>query len=167
MTLGQFIEHMGNNAFYPLFYFFILPVAALLANFMAKGEGHLSPWCIFYSVLIYLSVIPGIFSILLNLYHMFFEKRSIYDMNMMVDVLPVISMVLTLFLIKKNVDFKEIPGFGKLTGFVGSIAGLMLVFFVLEKMHLIVFSYLPIQWLVIALVVAFIAIRLFTKKAFT
>lgn len=88
-------------------------------------------------------------------------------MNMMVDVLPLLSMILTLFLIKKNVDFKEIPGFGKLTGFVGSIAGLMLVFFVLEKMHLIVFSYLPIQWLVIALVVAFIAIRLFTKKAFT
>lgn len=158
---------MGNNPFYPLFFFFILPVAALLARFMAKGDGHLSPWCIFYSALIYLSVIPGIFAILLNFYHMLFEKRSIYSMNIMVDVLPIVSMILTLFLIKKNVDFKDIPGFGKMTSFLGTLAGLMFLFFILEKMHLIVFSYLPIQWMVIALVVAFVAIRLFTKKAFT
>ncbi len=167
MTLGEFISYLGNNPFYPLFFFFILPVAALLARYMAKGEGHLSPWCIYYSALIYLSVIPGIFAILLNIYHMLFEKRSIYEMNIMVDVLPILSMLLTLFLIKKNVDFKEIPGFGKLTGFVGSIAGLMLVFFVLDKMHLIVFSYLPIQWLAITLVVAFFVIRLVTKKVLT
>ncbi len=166
MTLGEFISHMGSNPFYPLFFFFIVPVAALLGNIMAKNEGHLNPWCIYYSTLIYLSVIPGIFAILLNLYHMFFEKRSIYDMNMMVDVLPILSMLLTLFLIKKNVDFKDIPGFGKLTGFVGTIAGIMLVFFVLNKMHLIVFSSLPIQWLALLLVVAFFAIRFVTKKAF-
>ena len=158
---------MGSNPFYPLFFFFIVPVAALLGNIMAKGEGHLNPWCIYYSALIYLSVIPGIFAILLNLYHMFFEKRSIYDMNMMVDVLPIVSMMLTLFLIKKNVDFKDIPGFGKLTGFVGTIAGLMLIFFVLDKMHLIVFSYLPIQWLALVLVVAFFVIRFVTKKVFS
>jgi len=124
MTLGEFIQHLGDNPFYPLFYFFILPIAALLGNFMAKGEGHLSPWCI------------------------------------------ILSMLLTLFLIKKNVDFKDIPGFGKLTGFVGTIAGLMLIFFVLDKMHLIVFSYLPIQWLAIVLVVAFFVIRFVTKKVF-
>jgi len=167
MTLGEFIQHLGDNPFYPVFYFFILPIAALLGNIMAKKEGHLSPWCIYYSVLIYLSVIPGIFAILLNIYHVLFEKRSIYNMNIMIDVLPIVSMIITLFLIKKNVDFKDIPGFGKMTGFLGTLGGLMLIFFVLDKMHLLVFSYLPIHWLVIALVVAFFAIRIFTKKAFT
>ena len=166
MTLGEFVQHLGDNPFYPLFYFFIIPVAALLGNFMAKGEGHLSPWCVFYSVLIYMAVIPGVFSILLNFYHMLFEKRSIYNMNLMVDILPILSMCLTLFLIKKNVDFKDIPGFGKMTGFLGTIAGLMLIFFVLDKMHMIVFSYLPIQWLLLALVIAFLVIRFVTKKAF-
>ena len=67
MTLGEFINFMGENSFYPLFYFFILPVAALIAAFMAKGEGHLNPWNVFYSVLVYMTVIPGIFAILLNL----------------------------------------------------------------------------------------------------
>lgn len=167
MTLGEFIGYLGDNPFYPVFFFCILPIAALLASFMAKGEGHESPWCIFYSVLIYLSVIPGVFAILLLLFHMLFEKRSIYSMNVMVEILPILSMILTLFLIKKNVDFKDIPGFGKMTGMLGTIAGLMLVFFVLDKMRLFVFSYLPIHYLVIALVVAFVAIRLFTKKAFS
>ena len=157
---------MGANPFYPIFYFLILPIAALLGNIMAKGEGHLSPWCIFYSFLIYLSVIPGIFAILLNVYHIFFEKRSIYNMNMMIEVLPIASMVLSLFLIKKNVDYKDIPGFGKMTGFLGTIGGLMLVFFVLDKMRLLVFSYLPIHWLIIALVGLFLLIRIGTKKLF-
>ncbi len=166
MTLGEFINFMGENSFYPLFYFFILPVAALIAAFMAKGEGHLNPWNVFYSVLVYMTVIPGIFAILLNLYHLFFEKRSIYNMNMMIEVLPVISMILTLFLIKKNVNYNDIPGFGKLTGLLGTIGGVMLIFFVLDKMRLLVFSYLPIQYLVIALVVMFVAIRFLTKRVF-
>ncbi len=166
MSLGEFIGYMGNNPAFALFFFFIIPIAALLGNFMAKGEGHESPWCIYYSVLIYLAVIPGIFAILLNLYHMFFEKRSIYDMNVMMEILPVLSMILTLFLIKKNVDFKDIPGFGKMTGFLGTIAGLMLLFFILEKSHLIVFSYLPFQWLILILVVLFLAIRFGTKYMF-
>jgi len=166
MTLGEFISFMGANPFYPIFFFFIMPIAALLAKYMAKGEGHLSPWCIFYSVLIYLAVIPGIFSILLNLYHILFEKRSIYDMNVLVQVLPILSMLLTLYLVKKNVDFKDIPGFGKMTSFLGTLAGLMFLFFILEKMHLIVFSYLSVQWLIGLLVVAFIAIRYGTKKIF-
>ena len=157
---------MGANPFYPVFFFLILPIAALLGNIMAKGEGHLNPWCFYYTFLVYLSVIPGIFAILLNAYHIFFEKRSIYNMNLMVEALPIVSMVFTLFLIKRNVDYKDIPGFGKMTGFLGTIGGLMLIFFILDKMRLFVFSYLPIQWLVLILVGLFLLIRFGTRKLF-
>lgn len=167
MTLGELISYFGDNPFYPVFFFCILPFSALLANYMAKGEGHESPWCIFYSVLIYLSVIPGIFAILLNLYHMMFEKRSIYNMNMMVDVLPIVSMVVTLFLIKKNVPFSAIPGFGKMTGFLSLIACVMVLFFFIEKTNLFIFSSLPFIWIIIILVVIFAAIRMGTKKMFS
>lgn len=167
MTLGEFINYLGDNPFYPVFFFCILPVAAFLASIMAKGEGHESPWCIFYSVLIYLSVIPGVFAILLLLFHMLFEKRSIYNMNVMVEILPIISMVITLFLIKKNVNFSDIPGFGKMTGLLSTIAGIMVIFFFLDKMHLLVFSYLPIHWMVLALIGIFVLIRVATKKAFS
>lgn len=167
MTLGELISTLGTNPFYPLFFFCILPIAALLANVMSKGEGHISPWCLFYSGLIYLSVIPGIFSILLNLYHFMFEKRSIYNMNILIDVLPIISMVITLFLIKRNVPFSSIPGFGKMTGFLSLIACVMVLFFFVEKTNLFIFSSLPFVWILIILVVIFVAIRLGTKRLFT
>ena len=167
MTLGEFISYLGDNPYYPLFFFFILPIAALLGNYMAKGEGHETPWCVYYSVLIYLVVVPGIFAILLNLYHILFEKRSIYEVNVMVEILPVLSMVLTLFVIKKNVSFDDIPGFGKMTSFLSLVTILMLAFFLLEKTHLIVFSYLPFQYVLLILAVVFFVIRLGTKKLFS
>lgn len=167
MTLGELISQVGNNSFYPIFYFLILPFSALLGNFMAKGEGHESPWCFFYTVLIYLSVIPGIFAILLNLYHMMFEKRSIYETNIMTDILPIISMFVTLILIKRNVPFSAIPGFGKMTGFLSIIACVMVLFFFIEKTNLFIFSALPFIWIIVILVVIFAAIRLGTKKMFS
>lgn len=167
MTLGELINTLGSNPFYPLFFFCILPIAALLANVMAKGEGHISPWCLFYSGLIYLSVIPGIFSLLLNLYHFMFEKRSIYNMNLIVDVLPIVSMVITLLLIKRNVPFSAIPGFGKMTGFLSLIACVMVLFFFIEKTNLFIFSSLPFIWILVILVLIFVAIRFGTKKIFS
>jgi len=167
MTLGELISQVGNNSFYPIFYFLILPFSALLGNFMAKGEGHESPWCFFYTVLIYLSVIPGIFAILLNLYHMMFEKRSIYETNIMTDILPIISMFVTLILIKRNVPFSAIPGFGKMTGFLSIIACVMVLFFFIEKTNLFIFSALPFIWIIVILVLIFAAIRLGTKKMFS
>lgn len=167
MTLGELIGHLGDNSFYPIFYFLILPFSALLGNFMAKGEGHESPWCFFYTVLIYLSVIPGIFAILLNLYHMMFEKRSIYQMNIMIDILPIVSMIITLILIKRNVPFSAIPGFGKMTGFLSIVACIMVLFFFIEKTNLFIFSALPFIWIIVILIVIFAAISLGTKKLFS
>lgn len=167
MTLGELINTLGNNSFYPLFLFLILPFSALLGNIMGKGEGHVSPWCYFYTVLIYLSVIPGIFSILLNLFHLMFEKRSIYHTNLLTDVLPIASMIVTLILIKRNVQFSAIPGFGKMTGFLSIIACLMVLFFFIEKTNLFIFSALPFVWIIVILVIIFAVIRIGTKKIFS
>lgn len=166
MTLGDLIEYWGQNPYYPTFYFFALPIAAFLALKLGKGEGHLSPWCNFYTVLIYLSVIPGIFSLLLNFYHILFEKTSVYNTNILTQVLPIMSMVLTLFLIKKNVEFEQIPGFGKITGFVSMMAGIMVIFFFINKTRLLVFSYVPFIWIIVLLIVVFLIVRYGTKAIF-
>ena len=166
MTLGEFIGYLGNNPVYAFVIFFLLPFAAFLGNIMAKGEGEESPWCIYYSALIYLTVIPGIFAILLNIYHVLIEKGSLYEMNLMVQILPIVSMIVTLVLIKKNVAFHKIPGFGSMTTFLSTMTGLMVLFYIVEKSHLIVFSYLPFHWLIIMLVVLFLVIRYGTKLVF-
>ena len=166
MTLGELIGFLESNPYYVFFYFIAIPLAAFLANQLGKGEGHLNPWCSFYAVLIYLSVIPGVFSILLNLYHILFESRSIYDMNIMTQVIPIISMAASLYLIRKNVDFDQIPGFGKISAFTGSIAGIMVLFFLLDKSRLIAFTYIPFFLLILILILIYLLFRYGSKFLF-
>lgn len=166
MTLGDVLNHIADNPFYIIYYFSAIPLGAFLANTFGKGEGHLNPWCLFYSVLIYLVAIPGIFSIILNLYHILFENHSVYELKLFVQVLPIVSMALTFYLIRKNVDFKEIPGFGKLINLLGLIAAIMVILFILEKLRILVFTYIPIIWFLVALILLFVGIRLGTKKLF-
>lgn len=166
MTFGQFLNYLNENPYFIVFYFLAIPLTAFLINIMGKGEGHKSPWCKIYTALIYMVVIPGIFSITLNLYHMLFEQQSIYDANIIAQILPIVSMVLTLYLIKRNVDFNKIPGFGKLTSFLGTVAAVMLILFVLNKMHLIAFTYIKFHYIVIMLIALFVALRYGTKLLF-
>jgi len=166
MTFGDFLQYINDNPYFIVFYFLAIPFTAFLINIMGKGEGEKSPWCGIYASLIYMVTIPGIFSILLNLYHMLFEKQSIYDANIIAQVLPIISMVVTIFLIKQNVEFKLIPGFGKLTSFLGTVTAVMLILFLINKTHLIAFTYVKFHYIIIMLVVLFVALRYGTRLLF-
>lgn len=162
------IGFLEARPYYVIFYFFAIPFAAFLSNILGKGEGQLNPWCSFYAALIYLSVIPGVFAILLNLYHILFENTSIYDVNIMVQLVPILSMFLSLYIIKKNVEFSQIPGFGKITAFASSIAAIMVLLFILDKARILIFSYIP--FVILFLIVAGIYLlvrygyRFFIKK---
>jgi len=166
MTLGDFFSAVNSNPYYIVFYFLAIPFAAFLGNIFAKGEGHQNPWCVFYASLIYMVAIPGIFSLILNIYHMLFENISIYDANIFSQILPIISMAVTFILIKQNVDFDQIPGFGKLTGFISTVTAVMLIMFILNKMHLIAFTYVKFHYIILMLVGLFILIRYGTRFLF-
>ncbi len=159
MTLRECIALLGENGAYVVFYFLMMPVIALIAGFMGKGEGHESPWKYFYSTLIYAVCIPGIFAITLSVYLFLFERISIFDSNIYTQILPVISMLGTLFIIRQNVSFDDIPGFGKISGLTMMIASTILIMWFVDKTHIIVFSYLPISTLLIIFLVLLFVIR--------
>ncbi len=167
MTFGDFLSLLNTNPYYIVFYFLVIPIAALLINLVAKGEGHMSPWCGIYSGLIYMVTVPGIFSILLNVYHMLFEKQSIYDANIISQILPIVSMFVTLYIIRRNVDFKQIPGFGRMTSFLGTVTAVMLILFILNKTHLIAFTYIKFHYILLMLVAMFVIIRFGAKRLFS
>lgn len=143
MTLQEFFNLLADNPFWIVSYFLLIPFTALLAGILGKGEGHLDPWTYLYSTLIYLVCIPGIFAVTLSVYLFVFERRSIMQTDMYTQVLPILSMMATLFLIRKNVDLKHIPGFDKITGLMMMMFGLFAIFWVLDKTHIWVVSYLP------------------------
>jgi len=149
----------GRNPGLLLGFFVGIPLIALLALVFAKKEGHLSPWKYLYAVLIYLVCLPGIFAITLSIYLFLFERRSIMDTNMITQVLPILSMIFTIIIIKKSVNLDAVPGFGKLSGLITIISVLMILMWIIDKTHIYSITFMPFWVVVVILVVGFLLIR--------
>ena len=159
MTLQDFFHLLGQNPSYVLIYFSAIPLIALLANFMGKGEGHLSPWTYLYSALIYAVCIPGIFAFALNIYLFLFERRSILESDIFSQILPIFSMIGTLLIIRQNAPFSAIPGFDKLSGLIMMISATFAFMWFLDRTHIYVISYLPFWQVILIFIGLFVAVR--------
>lgn len=153
MTLREFFQLLALNPEILIFFFIACPLTALLSSWLGKGEGHLSPWKYMYSVLVYLICIPGIFSVTLNIYLFLFERQSVFDMDIWTQILPIISMILTLLLIRKNVSFDQIPGFGKIHGLMLMIGAILVLMWLIDRTHIIAISFIPFYQVIIAFLV--------------
>ena len=143
MTLQEFFNLLSENPIWILAYFILIPFTAMLAGIIGKGEGHLDPWRHLYATLIYLVCVPGIFAVTLSVYVFIFERRSIFETDIYTQILPILSMVATLLLIRRNVSLDLIPGFDKITGLIMMIAATFAFMWVLDKTHIWVVSFLP------------------------
>ena len=93
------------------------PVVAWLAGQMHdRGQGGAGPWKYLYTVLVYLACVPGMFAGVLTAYTLFFSRENLLDTSLLVYFLPIVSMIVTLVFIRKNVAFDEVPGFDRLSG---------------------------------------------------
>lgn len=149
MTLGDFFKICSENPGFLIFFMIAVPLTAVLAWLLGKGEGHISPWKYLYSVLVYLTCIPGIFAITLSFYLFLFERRSILDMNVYTQILPVISMIITLTLIKRNVSLDDVPGFGKLSGLLMMITAIIVLLWILDRTRIFAITIVPFIWVVV------------------
>jgi hypothetical protein len=164
MTLGEFFELCGDNPAFLLGFFTLVPLVALLALFFSNGQGHLSPWKYLYSVLIYLVAIPGIFAVTLSVYLFLFERRSIMDTNIYTQALPIISMLATFILVRKQVDLDLVPGFGKLSGLVTILSVLIVLMWIIDKTHIYSITFMPFYVVILILVGGFLLIRMGLKR---
>ncbi len=159
MTLGQFFTTVSEQPYIVMFYFFALPFTAFLAGMLGKGEGEYAPWNYLYTVLVYLACIPGIFALTLNVYLFLFERQPIMDMNLFTQVLPVVCMMLTLWLIKNNVSLGAIPGFDKIGNLMFIITVLICMMWILEKTHIFVFTFMPFYQFVLVFIAFLVLLR--------
>lgn len=168
MTLQDFFKLLGENPNYVLTYFGLIVLTALLAGILGKGEGHLSPWRYLYAALIYLVCIPGIFAVTLNIYLFLFERnqRSILEYDILSQIVPILSMILTLFIIGRNVSFRAIPGFDKISGLMTMIAATFAFMWFLDRTHIYVFSYVPFWQAILIFLGLFLIIRLTWTRMF-
>lgn len=164
MTLFELFELFADNPSLILGYFLLIPFTAFLALILGRQEGHLSPWKYLYSILVYLVSIPGLFAVILNIYLFLFERRPILETDVYSQILPIFSMVGTLLLIKANVDLDKIPGFDKLTAFLMIVSIVMGIMWILDKTHIIAFTYIPFYYVILILIALIAMIRIGWKK---
>ena len=123
MTLRQLLEWFSQYPWVLAGLLLIPPLLVLILGFMhGRRRGGQSPWRYLYALLIYVASIPGMGAAVVTTYAMVFAHESLMDMNLMVSVLPVISMALTLYLANRTVDFQEVPGFDRLFGLMVTLA---------------------------------------------
>lgn len=167
MTLQELFNYLGDNPLVMIAYFVGVPLTALLANVMSKDEGHEPPWSYFYSVLVFMVSVPGIFVTALAIYLFLFERgTSIFNLNMVTQVLPFASMLATLSIVRRNVPFEYIPGFGKLSSLVMLIVLTFGVMFFLNKLNIVMVAWinLPLPYLIGAFVGIFLLMRFALKS---
>lgn len=166
MTLQEFFDYLSANPAVVVMYFLGLPLTALLSNFMGRGEGHLSPWKYLYSVLVFLACVPGIFAAALAVYLFLFERgHSIFQMNLLTQLLPIVSMITTLVIVQRNAPFESIPGFGKLSSLMTMIGAVFVLMYLLNRLHLVAWVNVPVHYLVLIVGGLLLAFR-FALKSF-
>ena len=166
MTLSQLFAAISENPWPLAFYFILLPLIAWIVGQVSDGSRDVKFWSYIYAILVYAICIPGIFAVTLNIYLFLFERQSIWQANVVLQFLPVISMGITLMLIKSKIPFSLIPGFGKISGFLTLIASMIGVMWFFDRIHLVAFTYVPFTVILVGFVLTLLAIRFAWSKLF-
>lgn len=137
MTLRDLIQMAEANAHIWGSFFFGLPLIALLLSLFKPPSRGLWAW--FYSLLVYVTVIPGMGSAVLVAYEFFFTRDNLLDVNVWVYFVPLLSMVTTLAILKKAVNFSEVPGFMRLSGLMVIVALSFVIMIFLKRLFFGIF----------------------------
>jgi hypothetical protein len=117
VTIQEFLVFAGRYPWALLGVFVSVPVATWVVGRLHRcGQGGTTPWKYLYATLVYISCVPGLFAAVVTAYSLFFTSANLLEVNALVYLLPIVSMVVTLVLLGQNVDFAEVPGFHRLSG---------------------------------------------------
>ena len=167
MSIEELISLLSQNKLYVGTFLICLPMLTLILSSMhSKYMGKQPPWKYFYSVVIYLACIPGIFSLVITVYSLIFLHVNLLTLDINVYFLPLVSMALTLYIVRKSVTFDKIPGFDKIYGLMILLALTLIIVIVLEKLRVFVLFRGSIFLLFIAVVAVFFMLKYSMKLIF-
>ena len=140
MTIQEFVNALGHYSLLILIVFALIPLAAYgFGKAVAKKDGGKSPHKYVYAVLIYLTSIPGIFASVITAYALFILHSNLLQVNVVIYLAPIISMIATIIVIKKNVSLDDVPGFDRLYGLFIVIAVAFIIALIIIKTRIFLF----------------------------
>ena len=159
MTLPDLLRHLAAHPTELVFYFGLVPFAALLAGWMEREEDHLPPWNYLYSALLYLVAVPATLAAGLLAYRNVTGGPAPGSPELLLYVLPVASFLLTAFIVHRRVVLRTLPGFGGLAGLVGLIAVALLLCWLADVAGLLRFGSLKVQYAVALFLLVLVVLR--------
>lgn len=158
MSVLNVLDLVSRNPLYPVIFVVAVPVLTLVLRLLhGPYDAPLPPWKYFYAVLIYLSCVPGFAGLFFALYLSVFQRVNLLDLNIFTYFLPIVSMAITLVIMRKSIRFDEIPGFRTLFGLFLLIALSFVGLLLLDRLRVFLFfrgSFLAflLIWLVIFII---------------
>ena len=86
------------------------------------------------------------------------------DTNVYTQILPIVSMMATFILIRKQVDLDLVPGFDRLSGLVTILSVLIILMWIIDKTHMYSITFMPFYVVVLILVIGFLLVRMGLKR---
>lgn len=134
MTARELIELLGRDPRLLVAVFLALPASVPLMGWIhGPGGAVRSPWRYLYGAVVYGACIPGVGAAVLTAFTLFFTRESLLDKDLLVYVVPVVSMAATLGLMRRQVRFDDVPGFDRLSGLMALIAVTFVVLLAIRK----------------------------------
>lgn len=164
MTLNDLIDLVALQPGVLAGLWLLVPVlAGLLGWIHGPGRGGTSPWRHAHAVLVYAACVPGVSSTVLTLYTVLFLHTSLLEVPFLIYLAPIASMVATLVLQARVVDFDAIPGFDRLAGLMTLIAITFGLLLALDRAHIWLAFHAPMVLLLTIGAAIFGALRWATR----
>ena len=165
MSIQDLINLLGEHKYVVLIVFCAIPLVSFIAVLAQGGKScKVSKTRYLYSVLIYLSCIPGIFAAVLTGYSMFFLRANLLKVNFLVYILPIISMIATLWIINRKNSFDDIPGFERIAGLMLMIGISFVVSFFVYRTFIFIGFIGKLTSLIVVALIVFILLKIAAAK---
>ena len=165
MTIQDILILLGKFPLHITIIFCALPLFTALVRIvqgrMDCGDSSLR---YIYTIIIYSVCFPGIISLLLTGYSIFFLKANLLKVNIVIYFLPILSMIVALAIIHYKNSFNDIPGFDKIQGFMIIIGTSFIITLVINKTVIFIGIFLGIKGLIIICIIVFILFKIGWNK---
>ena len=136
MTIDDLLRVAGEQAWLVLAYFAAPPLLTWAMGRLhgTRREGVKRPYGPIYGVLIYLVSVPGMLAAVLTGYGLFFLRADLRSVPILVYFLPIVSMVATWTLMRRQVNLDDVPGFDRLSALLLLIALCFAIAFFMNRL---------------------------------
>ena len=164
MTVFELLQLVGKHTFFLYYYAFSMLLSILLGQFFLSKTGQQGVWNYFFSLLIYVMGVFGVFSIILFFFQLFTSRLAI---SLVEILIPFLTMVIGIMIIRRRVNVWLVTGFGSFQVYIFIQFLIVLTCFLLDHYGLVSFSQWPVYLLFLLLVALTIIVQVIVRKTFT